>query len=122
MASDDEILAELQKIRELLTKPPPAPKPKGFWPEFKTFLTEYKVLGLAVAFILGLYLGSLVKALVSDLILPVVDFALPPGSNFNTYKVSVFGVGDFINNLLTFLIVALVIFIIVRMANKYKLG
>ena len=56
VASDAEILAELQKIRELLTPkpaPPAPPPPKGIPAEFKFFLQNYKVLGLAVAFILG---------------------------------------------------------------------
>jgi large conductance mechanosensitive channel len=122
MAVDQEMLEELRKIRELLTKPPDLPKPKGFWPEFKAFLAEYKVLGLAVAFILGLYLGNVVKALVSDLLLPVVDYGLPAGTDFNTFKVGPFGLGDFINNVLTFLIVALVIFLIVKLADKYKIA
>src|SRR5262249_8942667 len=63
MASDAEMLEELRKIRELLTPAPPAPTPpapKGLAAEFKSFLSQYKVLGLAVAFILGLYLGQLV--------------------------------------------------------------
>ena len=51
----------------------------GLMQEFKAFLSEYKVLGLAVAFILGIYLGAVVKALVTDLILPIVQLALPAG-------------------------------------------
>lgn len=89
--------------------------------EFKAFLSQYKVLGLAVAFILGVYLGALVKSLVSDLILPVVSYALPSGTNINTYMVGPFGVGDFANNVLTFLIVAFVIFLIVKLAKRYKI-
>ncbi len=85
---------------------------------FKAFLEQYKVLGLAVAFILGVYLGALVKALVTDLILPIVSYALPPGSNFNIYMVGPFGVGDFANAVLTFIIVALVIFFMVKLANR----
>jgi large conductance mechanosensitive channel len=119
---NDEILAELRKIRELLQKPPNPPKPKGIAQEFKAFLSEYKVLGLAVAFIMGVYLGALVKALVTDLILPIVQFALPPGSNINTYTVGPFGVGDFANALLTFIILAFVIFLIVRIANRYRIS
>jgi large conductance mechanosensitive channel len=120
--SNEEILAELRKITELLQKPPAPPAPKGMAQEFKAFLSQYKVLGLAVAFILGLYLGNVVKALVTDLILPIVSYALPPGTNINTYMVGPFGLGDFTNNVLTFLIVALVIFLIVKMANRYNIG
>jgi large conductance mechanosensitive channel len=122
MATDDAVLEELRKIRELLTKPPDPPKPKGMAQEFKAFLAEYKVLGLAVAFILGLYLGGVVKALVSDLILPIVGLALPKNTDINTYTLDGFGVGDFANAVLTFIIVALVIFLIVKAANRYKIA
>ena len=124
MTPDEEMLAELRKIRELLTEKPPAPAPpppKGLMAEFKQFLSQYKVLGLAVAFILGVYLGSLIKALVTDLILPIVALALPPGTDINTYMVGPFGIGDFFNNLLTFIIVAFVIFLIVKVAKRYHI-
>jgi large conductance mechanosensitive channel len=118
--SDEEILAELRKISELLAKPPPPPPAKGTIQEFKAFLAQYQVLGLAVAFILGIYLGAVVKALVSDLILPIVSYALPPGTDINTYMAGPFGVGDFANTVLTFIIVALVIFLIIKAAKHYK--
>jgi large conductance mechanosensitive channel len=117
-ASDAEILAELQKIRVLLEPKPAPPPPHGTWSEFKAFLAEYKVLGLAVAFILGIYLGGVVKALVTDLILPIISYALPPGTDINTYMVGPFGVGDFANSVITFIIVAFVIFLIVKLANR----
>jgi len=115
---DDDILAELKEIRKLLTPAPAPPPPKGLANEFKAFLEAYKVLGLAVAFILGVYLGALVKALVTDLVMPIVSYALPPGTNINTYMVGPFGVGDFFNAVLTFIIVALVIFLIVKLASR----
>ncbi|MDA4118309.1 MAG: MscL family protein [Thaumarchaeota archaeon] len=123
MDSNEEILAELRKITELLSKPPPPPPVKGISQEFKAFLAQYQVLGLAVAFIIGIYLGAVVKALVTDLILPIVQFALPSGSaNINQYMVGPFGVGDFANAVITFIIVALVIFLIVKVAKRYKIG
>ena len=115
---DDDILAELKEIRKLLTPAPAPPAPKGFANEFKAFLENYKVLGLAVAFILGVYLGALVKALVTDLVLPIVSYALPAGTDFNTYMAGPFGIGDFLNAVLTFIIVALVIFMIVKLADR----
>jgi hypothetical protein len=60
LVNEELMLDELKKIRELLAaKPaPPPPAPKGLWNEFKSFIESYKVMGLAVAFILGLYLGQ----------------------------------------------------------------
>ncbi len=120
--SDDAVLQELKEIRKLLTPAPPAPPPKGMKNEFMAFLQNYKVLGLAVAFIMGVYLGAVVKALVTDLVLPIVSYALPPGTNINTYTVGPFGIGDFANSVITFLIVALVIFLVVKIATKWGLN
>ena len=74
-ASSGEILEEHKKIRALLEKPPTPPAPKGLWSEFKDFLSKYKIFGLAVASILGLYLGGLIQALVKDLLLPAIGLA-----------------------------------------------
>lgn len=136
MSSNADILAELEKIRELLTpKPaPPAPAPKGLSAEFKAFLSQYKVLGLAVAFILGLYLGQLVQGLVNDLVMPIISLAtgsVGPTKACNGSAVPVpawqciaagpFLIGQFLGTLLTFIIVAFVIFLIVKMAKRYKI-
>jgi large conductance mechanosensitive channel len=118
--ADEEMLAELQKIRALLTPAPAPVPPKGTWNEFKSFIDQYKVLGLAVAFILGVYLGNLVKALVSDLILPILSYIFPNISNIDTWMVGKFGVGDFLDNLVTFILVAVVIFLIVKGATRSK--
>lgn len=127
MATDDEILAELREIKKLLT-PAPAPaapaEPKGLWNEFKAFLAKYGVLGLAVAFIIGVYLGNLVKALVGDIILPVIGF-VNPSSNLTSYTTKIdgqtFAFGDFLNALITFIIVAFVVFLIVKIADRAKI-
>ena len=125
MLKEDEMLKKLEQIRELLAaKPaPPPPPPKGLWNEFKTFLENYKVMGLAVAFIIGVYLGLLVQSLVKDLILPVVGLALPGISDLASLELAVgeqvFGVGNFLVALITFIIVAFVIFILVKITKKW---
>jgi len=126
LAKDEEMLEELKKIRALLEPkpaPPAPPKKKGLWAEFIDFLSTYKVLGLAVAFILGLYLGGLVQALVKDFIMPLIGLVIPGMDNLATMSVAVgsqqFGVGDFLVALITFIIVALVIFLIVKVAKKW---
>lgn len=121
MSKEEKMLEELKRIRELLEPkpaPPPPPPPKGLWNEFMDFMSKYKVMGLAVAFILGLYLGALVKALVDDLIMPIVQLATP-GVGWELIELGPFRIGHFIGSLITFLIVALVIFILVKMTTKW---
>jgi large conductance mechanosensitive channel len=125
MSKEDKMLEELKRIRELLEpKPaPPAQKPKGLWAEFIDFLSKYKVMGLAVAFIMGLYLGALVQALVNDLIMPVIGLAIPGLENLATIEIPVanqkFLVGDFLVALITFIIVAFIIFLVVKVTKKW---
>jgi large conductance mechanosensitive channel len=125
MSTDQKMLDELKKIREALeTKPAPAPAPpKGLWNEFKDFLSKFKVLGLAIAFIMGLYLGGVIQALVKDLLLPLIGLALPGLGDLATLSAVVgsqtFGIGDFLVALITFIIVALVIFLLVKVAKKW---
>jgi len=126
LAKDDEILEELRHIRTLLEpKPaPPTPPPKkGLWNEFMDFLSKYKVMGLAVAFIMGVYLGGLVNALVKDLILPIIGLIIPGLGDLATYEITfaqqIFRVGDFLAALITFIIVAFVIFLIVKITKKW---
>lgn len=125
MSKEDEMLAELRKIREAVEKAPPAAPPKGLWNEFKDFLSKYRILGLAVAFVLGIYLGTLVQALVKDFIMPLIGLAIPNVSDLATYAVTfmnqVFGIGDFLVALITFIIVAFIVFIVVKVAKKWKL-
>src|SRR5208283_4448684 len=126
MDDEDQILEELKKIREALEKGPPPTPPKGLWNEFKEFLKSYKVLGLAVAFVLGLYLGALVQAVVKDFIIPLLGLAIPGMSNLATYAVTVtkqsFGIGDFLVALITFIFVALIVFLIVKVAKRWNIG
>lgn len=125
LSTQEKMLEELKKIREALEpKPTPPPeKPKGLWNEFMDFISKYKVMGLAVAFIIGVYLGGLISALVKDLIMPIIGLALPGLGNLATYTVSIgnqqFGVGDFLVALITFIIVAFVIFLIVKVTRRF---
>jgi large conductance mechanosensitive channel len=140
LPKEDEMIDELKKIRTLLEpKPAPAPTPpKGLWGEFMDFISKYKVMGLAVAFIIGVYLGAVVLALVKDLIMPIIGLAIPGLGNLATFKIAfpsttfdaqgnppagyggqVFGIGDFLVAVITFIIVALVIFLLVKMTKKW---
>jgi large conductance mechanosensitive channel len=130
MVLENEIVEELKKILEAVTPkpaPPAAPKPVGMIAEFKEFIGKAGVLGLAIGFIMGTAIGKVVTALVADLIMPIPG-ALVPGGDWRTAKISVpigsgmnFGVGDFIGVVIDFLIIAFVIFLIAKIAKKYKM-
>lgn len=139
MSKEDKMLEELTKIRELLTAAPSPPPPKGVWKEFMDFISKYKVMGLAVAFIMGVYLGALVQAFVTGLIMPIIGLAIPGLGNLATFRIPIpptdldsqgnpidsnyvgqlFGVGEFLAALITFIIVAFVIFILVRVTKRW---
>ena len=111
--SNDAMLEELREIRKLLT---PAPKPapsKGLVNEFVGFISQYKVLGLAVAFILGIYIGQVVQALVNSFIMPLVQFVLPGIGEGAEGTIYVLAAGPTIDSLITF-----VVFIIVKIATR----
>jgi len=125
MTNEQKMIDELEKIRELLTPKPTATvsPPEGLWNEFKDFLSKYKVLGLAIAFIMGVYLGGLIQSLVKDLLLPLIGLAIPGLGDLATITAVVseqtFGIGNFLVALITFVIVAFVIFLLVKVSKKW---
>lgn len=89
--------------------------------EFMDFLKKHQVIGLAVAFIMGGAAAKLVSALVADIIMPVIG-VLIPGGDWRKIALDVgpmkFLVGDFAGALIDFLIIAIVIFMLVKLAIK----
>ncbi len=100
-----------------------AEEKKSFMQEFMDFLNKYGVIGLAVAFVMGAAVTKLVTALVTDLIMPIIG-AFVPGGDWKSATLNVgnikFMVGDFIGALIDFIIIAVVIFIIVKTIVKEK--
>jgi len=127
MAFNQEALEELKKIREAVTPKPEPPPPKGLWAEFMDFIGKAGVLGLAIGFIMGTYIGKVVSALVQDIIMPVPG-AFVSGGEWRKAIISIpvgqglnFAVGDFVGVVIDFLIVAVVIFMIAKYARKMGL-
>lgn len=119
MSNDGQMMEELTKIRELLTPKPAPPKPENFREEFKAFLEKYKVFGMAVAFIMGIYIGQVIQAIVDDLIMPIIEYALPPELGWEEWTLGKFRLGHFFGTTLTFLVVALVIFLLVKLLKRW---
>ena len=85
--------------------------------EFIKFLKEYSVIGLAIAVIIGGKVNDLVKAVVDQLIMPIVGL-LVPGGDWRNLVIEVantkFGIGIILGALLDFVIVAAVVFAIAK--------
>jgi large conductance mechanosensitive channel len=106
--------------------------------EFKTFIARGNVLDLAVGVIIGAAFGKIVSSFTDDIIMPVIGLLTGGGVDFsNKYIVlsgeapagaslaaareagaNVMAVGSFVTAVINFLILAFVIFMIVRQANK----
>ena len=123
----DKMLEELQKIRESVEPkpaPPPTPAQKGFTNEFMAFLSKYGVIGLAIAVIIGGAAGNLVSALVSDILMPMITFFIPGGAWRDatlTIGPIILSIGHFFGTLVDFLIIAVVIFAIMKQVEKTPL-
>jgi len=91
--------------------------------EFKEFAMRGNVLDLAIAVIIGGAFGKIITSLVNDILMPLIGLAMG-GVNFSdlavTVGAAVIKYGAFIQAILDFLIVALVIFMIVRTMNRMK--
>ncbi len=100
-----------------------AEEKKSFMQQFMDFLNKYGVIGLAVAFVMGAAVTKLVTALVTDLIMPIIG-ALIPGGDWKSATLNVgsikFMIGDFVGELIDFIIIAVVIFMIVKAIVKEK--
>ena len=126
MAEEDKMLAELVKIREALTaKPTPSPEPHGIWEEFIDFINKYGVVGLAIGFIIGSASKDLVSALVGDILMPVITFFIP-GGTWREATLSlgpiVLSVGHFAGALLDYLIIALIVFYLMKALKRTTLN
>ena len=88
--------------------------------DFRDFILRGNVVDLAVAVVIGAAFGGVVKSFTADLITPLIGLAGTHNLGDLTYVVhgSKFLVGDFLNNIITFLLTALVVyFFVVRPVN-----
>jgi large conductance mechanosensitive channel len=108
--------------------------------EFKAFIARGNVLDLAVGVIIGAAFGKIVTSMTDDLIMPLISLATGGGVDFSSKYIvlggaekvtagmslvaakaagaNVFAYGSFITALINFIILAFVIFMIIRQANK----
>ncbi len=90
--------------------------------EFKSFLLKQNALALAIGVVIGAAVGKVVSGIVDDLIMPVVGSILP-GGEWRNAQLPLLGsnaikYGDLIGRLIDFVIVAAVVFFIVKLFLK----
>lgn len=105
---------------------------KGFWKDFKAFISKGNIIDLAIAVIIGGAFGKIVTSLVNDVIMPLISLAIG-GVSISDWKwvitpadpalgitESALNYGFFIQTVLDFLIIAFFIFLAIRLMQKSK--
>ena len=95
-------------------------KTKGFFGEFKEFILRGNVMDMAIGVIIGGAFSSIVTALTDDFINPLINGigGAKVGGTFKIYGGQVIKYGDFITAIINFLIMALVLFMLLKAVNK----
>ena len=90
--------------------------------EFKEFIKRGNVLDLAVGVIMGGAFGKIVSSVVDDILMPVIGILIG-GVDFKNLKITVENAtityGNFLQNVIDFLIVAFCIFIMIKLINRF---
>ena len=93
------------------------------WKEFKNFIENGNVLDMAVGIIMGTAFTAIVNSVVEDLLMPIIT-GLTAGVDFQDLVVDVGGAtlkfGNLINAIITFLIISLVLFLILKSMHKIE--
>lgn len=102
---------------------------KGFIAEFKEFISRGNVMDMAVGVIIGGAFQAIIKSLVDDVVMPVLS-VITGGTDFSAWSITLveavneetpavmLNYGNFINAIINFLLMALVIFTVIRTMNK----
>lgn len=113
----------------MVTYPMSSPNKKGFFAEFKTFISRGNVLDMAVGIIVGTAFTKIVNSLVNDLLMPSIGWLIG-GIDFSSLKIVIkeasgdtaetaICYGSFIQAVVDFLLIALTVFIMVRVINRF---
>ena len=98
-------------------------KIKGFYDDFKKFISKGNVVDLAVAVVIGNAFNKIISSLVNDIIMPLVGVIIG-GIDFTNIKLTIgyesILIGSFIQNIIDFLIIALSIFVVIKLMSKFS--
>lgn len=101
-----------------------APK-KGMLQEFVDFMQKFGIIGLAIAFVIGQASSKLVTALVTDIVSPLIGLAMPNTEDLKTMSFTIgkstFAYGDMVTNVIDFLVIAFIVFLLYKQLSRLKL-
>ena len=93
------------------------------WKEFKEFISKGNVIDMAIGLVMGSAFTAIVSAVVDGILMPIIS-GLTAGVDYEDLTINFFGskllIGSVINAIITFLIISLFLFIIVKTLNKAK--
>jgi large conductance mechanosensitive channel len=92
---------------------------KKFFNDFMAFAMKGNVMDLAIAVIIGAAFGKIVTSLVTDIITPVIGLLIG-GIDIQDWKLGLFSVGDFLQNVIDFIIIAFVIFLFIEGIKRLR--
>ncbi len=92
----------------------------GMLKEFKEFAMKGNIVDLAVAVIIGGAFGKIIDSLVADAIMPILGKIMGDPNYFLTWTAGGIPVGRFIQAVFNFLIIAFVLFLVIRAINSTK--
>lgn len=97
----------------------------GFFKEFKEFALKGNVIDLAVGVVIGAAFNNIVKSLVEDIITPLILDPVLKAANLEDIKeLTIEGTGVkyglFLSNVISFIIVAMALFVVVRIINSQR--
>lgn len=87
--------------------------------EFKEFALKGNMIDLAVGIIIGVAFGAIVSSLVDDVFMPVIGLIIG-GVDFSALMLGPMSIGLFINAVVKFIIIAFVLFLVVKGVNSMK--
>ena len=95
----------------------------GMLKEFKEFAMKGNIVDIAVAFVLGTAFVKIVTALTDTIIMPIISLVLGKGSVHELSVIignTVFPIGGFLQAVIDFILIAFVLFLIIKAMNSFK--
>lgn len=116
-------ILDKEEIRKKVNTEETVKKGKKTFKEFKSFISKGNVIDLAVGVIIGSAFSKIVTSIVNDILMPLIGILIG-GINFSNLSLKIgdatISYGNFIQNVIDFLIIAICIFTFVKIIEKFS--